>query len=86
MQLVRRFVPAKKVSADLETKVKEGALSAFGEVKSQDEGRVEWEIPRERVSSTVAAILKELPVKDLTVEEMPLEDVVRKIFVQGKVK
>jgi ABC-type uncharacterized transport system ATPase subunit len=34
----------------------------------------------------VAAILKELPVKDLTVEEMPLEDVVRKIFVQGKVK
>ncbi len=46
---------------------------------------MEWEIPREDISKRVAAILKEHPVKDLTVEEMPLEDVVRRIFKEGAV-
>lgn len=66
--LVNRFVPAKRVSADL-----------------MDGSRKEWEIPREEISHRVAAILKDLPVKDLTVEELPLEDVVRRIFRQGSV-
>lgn len=85
-ELVNRFVPAKKISADLGEDVSEQKLSQFGTMKNLHGLRVEWEIPRAQVSAAVAAILKELPVKDLTVEEMPLEDVVRRIFVQGKVK
>ena len=50
-----------------------------------DGSRQEWEIPRAEISGRVAAILKDLPVKDLTVEELPLEDVVRRIFRQGNV-
>ncbi len=64
--LVNRFVPAKRVSAEL-----------------MDGTRREWEVPREEISGRVAAILKDMPVKDLTVEEMPLEDVVRRIFREG---
>lgn len=51
----------------------------------KDGERKQWEIPRSEVSVQVAAILKELPVTDLTVEEMPLEDVVRRIFKEGSV-
>ncbi len=50
-----------------------------------DGSRSEWEIPRKDVSKRVAAILKDMPVNDLTVEEMPLEDVVRRIFKEGSV-
>lgn len=50
-----------------------------------DGSRQEWEVPREQISQRVAMILKDLPVKDLTVEEMPLEDVVRRIFREGTV-
>lgn len=85
-ELVSRFVPSKKVSADLGDELSEQTLSRFGPIKNLHAQRVEWEIPRTNVSASVASILKELPVKDLTVEEMPLEDVVRRIFVQGRVK
>ncbi|MBV9080536.1 MAG: hypothetical protein JO102_05395 [Elusimicrobia bacterium] len=38
------------------------------------------------MSKRVAEILSHLPVEDLTVEEMPLEDVIRHIFAQGSVE
>lgn len=84
--LVSRFVPAKKITADLDAEMDEKKLSQFGEVKNLNGARVEWEIPRRDVSKAVASVLKDLPVKDLIVEEMPLEDVVRRIFMQGHVK
>ncbi len=70
--LVNRFVPAKRVSAVLREEV-------------NGQSQMEWEIPRADISRRVAEILKELPVSDLTVEEMPLEDVVRRIFKEGAV-
>ncbi len=85
-ELVNRFVPSKKVSADLGEDVPEQKLAQFGSIKNLNGQRVEWDIPRAQVSASVASILKELPVKDLTVEEMPLEDVVRTIFSQGSVR
>lgn len=83
--LVNRFVPAKLVSADLMKEPNGTNLASFGQVMNVNGTRIQWEIPREDISRGVAAILKELPVKDLTVEEMPLEDVVRRIFREGSV-
>jgi ABC-2 type transport system ATP-binding protein len=82
--LIGRFVPEKVIKADLTEDVKESALSKFGNLKEFRDGRASWEIPRARVPHQVEAILKELPVRDLAVEEMPLEDVVRRLFKQGK--
>jgi ABC-2 type transport system ATP-binding protein len=50
-----------------------------------DGSRVQWEIPREEISRRVSTILSDMPVTDLTVDEMPLEDVVRRIFKEGSV-
>ena len=84
-KLVNKFAPSKQVRAELKHTVPESSLAKFGDLKECRGTHVEWEVPRETVSGRVGAILKELPVVDLSVEEMPLEDVIRKIFVGGKV-
>ena len=83
--LVARFVPAKQVVAILKEERRNGELSRFGAVQDQSATRVVWEVPRAEVSGRVADILNNLPVADLTVEEMPLEDVIRRIFREGTV-
>jgi ABC-2 type transport system ATP-binding protein len=45
----------------------------------------EWIIPHDEVSKKVKEILEQSDVHDLTIEDMPLEDVIRKIFSGGKV-
>lgn len=45
----------------------------------------EWEVPHDQVAKKVKEALEKHEVQDLTVEEMPLEDVIRRIFSGGKV-
>ena len=83
--LVARFVPAKRVVAALDEPRTRSELERFGELKDWSDQRVAWEIPRTDVSRAVADILGSLPVTDLTVEEMPLEDVIRHVFQEGRI-
>jgi ABC-2 type transport system ATP-binding protein len=83
--LVHKFVSEKTVRAVLSREVPEGELSRYGDIKEVTGGRVAWSVVRERVPKAVEAILNNLPVTDLAVEEMPLEDVIRHIFMGGKV-
>jgi ABC-2 type transport system ATP-binding protein len=83
--LVNRFAPTKKVRADLKTDVPADALARFGSLLSYDASRAQWEVPRADVPGRVAEILRALPVADLSVEELPLEDVIRRIFGKGAV-
>ncbi len=54
----------------------------YGDVLSQDHGRVTLRIPRERTPEVTARILAEQCVDDLTVEDPPIEDVIEKVFSQ----
>jgi ABC-2 type transport system ATP-binding protein len=83
--LVARFVPAKQVTAVLKEERSEGEMARFGTVQELNTTRVVWEIPRGEVSRRVAEVLNNLPVVDLSVDEMPLEDVIRRVFREGAV-
>jgi len=83
--LVARFVPAKQVTAMLKEERPRSELERFGPIQDYNGLRAAWEVPREEISSRVSDILNRLPVADLTVEEMPLEDVIRRIFKEGAV-
>jgi len=83
--LVNQFVPAKRVRADLKENIPESRLRQYGDLRLIDNVRVEWEIDRAQVAGSVGKILADLPVLDLAVEEMPLEDVIRRVFKEGKV-
>jgi len=83
--LVRKFAPSKQVKAEMLEDVDEKTLERFGTLLHHDGPSVHWEMPREMVAKGVGDILNALPVKDLTVESLPLEDVIRKVFQSGQV-
>ncbi|WNV87678.1 ATP-binding cassette domain-containing protein [Umezawaea sp. Da 62-37] len=58
-------------------------LSGYGEVRSTDGGRVRLRVPRELAPTTIAKLLSEHNVLDLTVEAPPVEDVIEQVFSSG---
>jgi ABC-2 type transport system ATP-binding protein len=44
---------------------------------------VRLKVKRDRVISVCKALLDELPVTDIDIQEVPIEDIVRQIFARG---
>jgi len=59
------------------------ALAAFGEVKSFRFPNAVLEVPREEAAATSARLLAAFPVADLSIEDPPIEDVIRQAFTRG---
>jgi ABC-2 type transport system ATP-binding protein len=57
-------------------------LAKFGEVVEQHPGSIKLKVKRDRVVPVCKALLDELPVQDLDIEEVPIEDVIRSIFAR----
>ena len=55
-------------------------LSSFGVVTERAPGRVTLEVERERVSEVAARLLATARITDLGIEEVPLEDVIHRVF------
>jgi len=55
-------------------------LSSFGVVTERAPGRVTLEVEREQVSEVAARLLATTRVTDLGIEEVPLEDVIHRVF------
>jgi ABC-2 type transport system ATP-binding protein len=59
------------------------ALAAFGEVKSFHFPNAVLEVRREDAPATSARLLAALPVADLSIEDPPIEEVIRLAFARG---
>ena len=58
-------------------------LAAFGDVKEFRFPNAVLEVPREEAAATSARLLAQLPVADLSIEDPPIEDVIRVAFARG---
>jgi ABC-2 type transport system ATP-binding protein len=82
--VVDRFADAKLVTIQCE----DGAggsvehLRKYGEVVEQTPGRIQLQVKRDRVIPVCKALLDELPVTDIDIQEVPIEEVVRRIFAR----
>ncbi len=83
--LLERFAPYRVVNLELAQAVDTVTLETYGEVKVHDGRMVGFMIPQEKLTSTVARILTDLEVVDLTVTEPPVEEVIGKVFQAGGV-
>ncbi|MFM7103598.1 MAG: AAA family ATPase, partial [Verrucomicrobiota bacterium] len=52
----------------------------FGEVVERQPGTLKLKVKRERVMATCKALLDELPVRDIDIEEVPIEEIIRQLF------
>jgi len=78
--LVHRMRPEKRLVFQLGTPIDRALLSGMGKVVSLDAASVVLQVPQESVSETVTRALASLPVKDFTVENAPLEEVMSELF------
>lgn len=83
-EVVDRFADSKLVTIQCEGTANWSGpeLSKFGEVLEQNPGRVQFKVKRERVIAVCKALLDQLPVTDIDIQEVPIEEVIRRIFAR----
>jgi ABC-2 type transport system ATP-binding protein len=84
-EIVDRFADSKLVTIQCEAAghCSSEHLSRFGEIVEQKPGSIQLKVKRERVISVCKALLDELPVTDIDIQEVPIEEVIRQIFARG---
>ena len=83
-QVIDRFANFKLVTIHCDSSKQGSAadLSRFGELIEQTPGSLKLKVKRDRVIPVCKALLDELPVTDIDIQEVPIEDVIRQIFAR----
>ncbi|MBI5386080.1 MAG: ATP-binding cassette domain-containing protein [Verrucomicrobia bacterium] len=83
-EVVDRFADFKLVTIECAAGAAPSAekLSRYGEVLERTSVLVKLKIKRDRVISACKALLDELPVRDIDIQEVPIEEVIRQIFAR----
>lgn len=81
-ELVRTLRPEKRVTVRLSGPVAGEALARLGQVVSASATQAVLQVPQASLRAAVAHMLDQLPVADLTVEDPPLEEVMRDLFAR----
>jgi ABC-2 type transport system ATP-binding protein len=83
-EVVDRFADSKLVTIQLQGDVQPAAeqLARYGVVVEQHPGSFQLRVRRERVIAVCKALLDELPVKDIDIQEVPIEEIIRTIFAR----
>jgi len=83
-KIINKFAPYKVMKVDFEKKVEEGILKKFGTIEKYLGNFVEVRIKKGEVPATATKLLSEFDVADLTIEDPPIEDIIREIFETQK--
>ncbi|HEY6911335.1 MAG TPA: ATP-binding cassette domain-containing protein [Myxococcales bacterium] len=81
-ELVRRVRPDKRVRLRLSRPVDRRDLESLGTVVEHLDAEATVQVSQEALQAAVARALSSLPLTDLTVEDPPLEEVMRDLFAQ----
>jgi ABC-2 type transport system ATP-binding protein len=83
--VVDRFANSKLVTVELEGNAAPSAeeLQQFGKILEQVPGRIRLKVPRQRVIPACKALLERLPVADLDIQDVSVEDVIRNLFIRS---
>jgi ABC-2 type transport system ATP-binding protein len=82
-ELISKFAKEKIIKATLGNEDNIKALDSIGKVRKLSFPEVVISVPRETTAVAAAELLQNFPVEDLTIEEVPIEDVIRKVFRGG---
>ena len=82
--LVHKVRPEKRVVFRFSSPVERAQVAELGQVVSHDALQAVLQVAQEGVAATVSRALAKLPVKDLTVENPPLEEVMSELFARSR--
>ncbi|MBW4640739.1 MAG: ATP-binding cassette domain-containing protein [Gloeocapsa sp. UFS-A4-WI-NPMV-4B04] len=81
--LINTFAPYREVQVELAHPMSETELSFYGEIEAVEGLSVRFCVQREALTRTVAKILAELEVLDLSVTDPPVEEIIGRVFSTG---
>lgn len=82
--MVKKYASHKNIHIVLKSRVKLDNVHGYGEVVDTGTNHFTVSVSRKDVPAVSAKILQELRVEDLDIKELPLEEIVRRIFKQTK--
>ena len=83
-ELVKSYAPNKVIKLIFLKKIKEDDVKKYGRIISFDPLEVILEVPRNATKEIASRVLRELPVDDLDIAEVPIEDIIRQVFEKNK--
>lgn len=83
-ELTIKYAKDKLIKAKFSEEVDIKRLKEIGEVKKYEFPEGWLLVPRETVAIAASELLQNFSISDLTIEELPIEDVIRKVFNQSK--
>lgn len=82
-KVVEKLSPFKTIKVVFEKKVDLEDLKKIGDVTEFNQNQAVVNIKRKDVSERASELLNKFPVADLTIEEPPIEDIIRRVFSQN---
>jgi ABC-2 type transport system ATP-binding protein len=79
-ELVSRFAREKIIKVYLSEEDDLKKIETIGKIKKMAFPAVTISVPRNAVTLAASELLQNFPVEDLTIEEEPIEDIIRKVF------
>jgi ABC-2 type transport system ATP-binding protein len=83
-ELVKRIRPDKRVLLRLSRPVQRRDLESLGTIVEHGDETAILQVRHEHLQSSVQRALAQLPLRDLSVEDPPLEEVMRELFARGR--
>lgn len=83
--LVNQFAKEKIIKVSLSNENNIGEIKKIGKIRKISYPLVTLSVPRQTVAFAAAELLQNFPVDDLTIEEVPVEEIIRKLF-KGSIK
>lgn len=84
--VVKRFAKEKIINIVFAKEPDPKKLASIGDVIDYNFPRATLSIPSEVAPVAAAEILRKFPVADITIEDTPIEEIIREVFSGGKVK
>jgi len=83
-EILDRFADSKLITIQCEKAGDYPAenLNFYGEVVEKTAGSITLKVKRDRVIAVCKSLLDDLPVTDIDIQEVPIEDVIRQIFAR----
>lgn len=78
--LSSRYSDVRRLRLRLSKTVDEQDFAPFGEVTERDDDSVVLSIARDKAPQITAAVLAALPVADISIEEVSIDEVIRTLF------
>ena len=83
-EVLDRFADFKIVTIQLgeNAAIEDSRLEGLGEIVEKNALTLKLKVKRDRVTSACKHLLDTLPVKDIDIQEVPIEDIIRQIFAR----